>query len=700
MWILGLVGSTALHTGSIAAYVLTRPPPPHHVQVHISGPGAGVVTTAPGGFTCTRDCKLPFAPGTVLELTAKPDEASTFLGWSGECQPRPDHILACTLTLDADAEVRVGFDRMPEQVEVAWVPVEQERDEDEITLRLPDPEIEAEMLVEPLAELLPELAQAQPEPEPEPVPPPPEPTQAERPPPPQIEVNSMLSVEVPDQNEVEKAPDDATALSDKNRDVAEETVAEHTNLDREQAGQQPASTESELQSDEIGGEEEVIAELEETEPNTLEDVSEEHPDTGQSERAVGAVVGEAGQAGEEGQQGDGTEAPTPGVLSMRGIGGRGPIVASDRDVGRGGDAGTPGTRGKPGLNTKLDLEAYERIVGKDKADEEVALGKRKPSTKRGRFERKMQVVQSALENFTPTVKPGNQTALKTRAAPFAVFLARMHRDIHKLWAYGFLESLSDKPGNHPLNHPDLMTTLEIVINGDGSVHKINIVQHSGRLEFDMAALDAVMTASPYEPPPTEIHSPDGRVYLHWGFYRNHRQCGTFNAQPFILSEAPAEDAQASDDDLLRRMPRHAREKMIEQARAIAPAGAASNNDALTAENPEALHTANLWTTGFAHRDLDRMLKVSSTPFQAGAGVTAGTSAEVRALYQAVLGEAGAMREWKLFTPAGYRQRFGDLPAGVDAASPRLLAVVAAARDRFVLALERQGGAFKVVGLYR
>jgi TonB family protein len=698
VWILGLVGSMALHTGSIAAYVLTRPPPPHHVQVRMSGPGAGVVTTVPGGFTCTRDCKLPFAPGTVLELTARPDDASTFLGWSGDCRPRPDHILACTLTLDADAEARVGFDRMPEQVDVAWVPMAEERDKDTITLRLPDPEIEAEMLVEPLAELLPELAQA--EPEPEPVPPPPEPTQAARPPPPMMEVNNMLSVEVPDQNEVEKAPDDATALSDKNRDVAEETRAEHTNLDREQTGQQPASTESELQSEEIGGEEEVIAELEETEPNTLEEVREDSAHTGESERAVGAVVGEAGQAGEDGQQGDGTEAPTPGVLSMRGIGGRGPIVASDRAVGRGGDVGTPGTRGKPGLDTKLDLEAYERIVGKEKADEEVAMGKRRPSTRRGRFERKMQIVQSALENFTPVVKPGNQTALKTRAAPFAVFLARMHRDIHKLWAFGFLESMSDKPGNHPLNNPDLMTMLEIVINGDGTVHKINILQHSGRLEFDLAALDVVEAASPYEPPPVEIHSPDGRVYLHWGFYRNHRQCGTFNAQPFILSEAPAEDTgQASDSDMLRRMPRQAREKMIEQARAIAPAGARASDDAITAENPEALHTANMWTTGFAQRDLGRMLQVSHTPFQAGAGV-AGSSAEVRALYQAVLGEAGAMREWKLFTPAGYRQRFGNLPAGVDAASAQLLAVVVAARERFVLALERQGSAFKVVGLYR
>ena len=50
-------------------------------------------------------------------------------------------------------------------------------------------------------------------------------------------------------------------------------------------------------------------------------------------------------------------------------------------------------------------------------------------------------VQSALENFIPEVKPGNQTALNTRAAPFAAFIARMHRSIHELWGFGFLEEL-------------------------------------------------------------------------------------------------------------------------------------------------------------------------------------------------------------------------------------------------------------------
>jgi hypothetical protein len=53
--------------------------------------------------------------------------------------------------------------------------------------------------------------------------------------------------------------------------------------------------------------------------------------------------------------------------------------------------------------------------------------------------------------------------------------------------------------------------------------------------FDIAALESVMRASPFGAPPTEIVSPDGRVYFHWEFYRNpDYACSTYFAHPFIL----------------------------------------------------------------------------------------------------------------------------------------------------------------------
>ena len=83
---------------------------------------------------------------------------------------------------------------------------------------------------------------------------------------------------------------------------------------------------------------------------------------------------------------------------------------------------------------------------------------------------------------------------------------------------------------------------EIFSNADGSVHKVTIAKTSGKTEFDVAAVDTVLSAAPYEPTPEAIRSVNGKIYLRWGFYRNWRQCGTFNVEPYILTSVPGDDS--------------------------------------------------------------------------------------------------------------------------------------------------------------
>ena len=149
------------------------------------------------------------------------------------------------------------------------------------------------------------------------------------------------------------------------------------------------------------------------------------------------------------------------------------------------------------------------------------------------MKRKVDAIQATFENFTPDIRPGNQTALKTRAAPFAVYIARMHRGIHKRWGFGYLKDLNAKSPSDPLNDWSLQTIVEIVIKGDGTVGKTTIVRTSGRSEIDVAAVHTVLSAAPYGEPPTAIRSKDGNTYLHWVFRRDWQQCGTFNVRPYI-----------------------------------------------------------------------------------------------------------------------------------------------------------------------
>ncbi len=482
-----------------------------------------------------------------------------------------------------------------------------------------------------------------------------EPPRAEQakaaPPPPPPQQNQVMVEVKDDKHVVDKAADDAKALSDKNRDVAEETRAKQTNLDKESEGQQVASRESDDKtSPDIGGPDDKIRQLEEAKPTTDQHIKEtDH--SGKDETAKGEIKGEGGDNGDEG-----TGEKDPGVLAMRGIGGRGAITDNGKDGKKAGKHGTPG------LNTPMSFQDYERIMGKERIDEERQVAARKMSSKKGRWERKLEAVKSSLENFVPDIRPGNQTALKTRASPYAVYIARMHRRIHELWGFGFLEHLDGKGATDPLNNMDLWTNLEVSVNPDGTVHKVTIAKTSGQTEFDVAAVDTVISAGPYETTPEAIRSVDGRIYLRWGFYRNWRQCGTFNTEPYILTSVPDDGGVGALDDgaLVANTAKLPGSKRKDRAalggKTVTPDDGQDQKPVAPASsvtNKEALFAANLWVTAFTHADVDKLASYSAAPFLVGGKPSAANTAELKDMYSGLVVESGPMKNWKLLSPAEY-----------------------------------------------
>ena len=195
-----------------------------------------------------------------------------------------------------------------------------------------------------------------------------------------------------------------------------------------------------------------------------------------------------------------------------------------------------GGRLSQGQRVKLALSGrdYQYLFGKEaKADR--ALAQQERSTHLGRqVQRRLSQVRSSLENFIPDVKPGTATVLNARKAPFAAFIARVHRQIHKYWGFGVLEDWDSLPSTSPFNNDTLEAKLEIVINQDGTVGKITVVKTSGYVAYDAAAIDAVYSAGPFPQPPNEILSSNGKVYFHWNFARDGRACGTDGVEYYIL----------------------------------------------------------------------------------------------------------------------------------------------------------------------
>ena len=186
------------------------------------------------------------------------------------------------------------------------------------------------------------------------------------------------------------------------------------------------------------------------------------------------------------------------------------------------------------------MMASEAVGSEEMSRLRRADGERRRSEHRGSwatpsFER----YRSAIENYVPSVKAGNQTALNTAAVPFALYLNQIHSRIHPLFADDFLGSLDNLPASHPMNDQTLVTSLEIVVDHEeGRLVRRGVTRTSGITAFDVSAIAAVDRAAPFGTPPPEIVSPDGNVYLHWEFRRDQMACSTLYAHPYILKVQP------------------------------------------------------------------------------------------------------------------------------------------------------------------
>jgi hypothetical protein len=68
--------------------------------------GKGVITSAPGGINCGKNCTASVAAGTAVTLTAAPEPGFTFVNWSGACT---GNAATCTVTVNTSATAQANF---------------------------------------------------------------------------------------------------------------------------------------------------------------------------------------------------------------------------------------------------------------------------------------------------------------------------------------------------------------------------------------------------------------------------------------------------------------------------------------------------------------------------------------------------------------------------------------------------------------
>lgn len=138
---------------------------------------------------------------------------------------------------------------------------------------------------------------------------------------------------------------------------------------------------------------------------------------------------------------------------------------------------------------------------------------------------------TAMLNYEERARSAPSRLLGADADAFAAYIGAMHKSVHREFAYAFLSHLETRQA---LEDPNLSTSLEMVVDPDGSLARLGVVKWSGNLAYDMGVFHAAARAAPFPVPPSRIRSPDGRTYVVWQLHRGESQCGTWNAEPYIL----------------------------------------------------------------------------------------------------------------------------------------------------------------------
>lgn len=98
-------GTCQVTMNSALSVTATFNVPGFTLTVTSSGSGSGSVSSSPAGINCGTICSVSFAGGTAVQLTASPNQGSSFVGWGGACSGTGP----CQLTLSSNQSVTASF---------------------------------------------------------------------------------------------------------------------------------------------------------------------------------------------------------------------------------------------------------------------------------------------------------------------------------------------------------------------------------------------------------------------------------------------------------------------------------------------------------------------------------------------------------------------------------------------------------------
>jgi TonB family protein len=104
---------------------------------------------------------------------------------------------------------------------------------------------------------------------------------------------------------------------------------------------------------------------------------------------------------------------------------------------------------------------------------------------------------------------GVQVALNTKEYLYASYIDRIRRLVNFYWD----QNLDNAWRTVRLTRSSYTTRVEAILNADGALELIEVVDNSGSTELDDCVVRAFRMAGPFPNPPAGMIEKDGRVYL-------------------------------------------------------------------------------------------------------------------------------------------------------------------------------------------
>jgi protein TonB len=126
---------------------------------------------------------------------------------------------------------------------------------------------------------------------------------------------------------------------------------------------------------------------------------------------------------------------------------------------------------------------------------------------------------SKTDDYLKNVKEGAQTMLSTREFLYYSYYNRIRGQLKQYWEPKIKDKVKKifAQGRNLASDEDRVTKVLIVLNGQGTLVKVQVVGESGVHDLDDAAVEAFRQAAPFPNPPKGIVGPDGLIKIRWDF---------------------------------------------------------------------------------------------------------------------------------------------------------------------------------------